>query len=533
MAHDLTRREVLAAGGAVGAAAFLASPLVQEALATTPAACSTLAEIEHVIFLIQENRTFDHYFGTYRGVRGFSDPDALHGVFAQQGYPAAGYGGQLLPFHLDSSKNGECTNNLTHEWGPQHQSWDNGAMDDYVRTHLAADGSPGAQTMGFYERADLPLHYALADAFTLCDGYHSSVLGPSDPNHVMSISATIDPAGVAGGPIVTNFSPRESGFAKLSWTTMPEQLQNKGISWKVYSLDNLSPVASPAFEYFKQYYTKPALAARALVPSFPVSYLLDIELGRLPAVSWVYNTILQDEHPPSPPDYGEVAISQLLGPLFAKPELWAKTVVFITYDDSGGYFDHVPPPVPPAGTPGEYLTVSPLPSAASGVSGPIGLGNRVPLLVVSPFSRGGFVCSDVFDHTSMLRFLETRFGTEVPNLSAWRRGATGDLTSTLNMVAPNANVPTLPKTSLVDPKVLASDCPTEAIVSLVNQLPGASSLSAINALVPPYPVPPPPQQMPAQEAGTAPAPSGCTGSPPPPTTRRRGLLATLLHLLGL
>jgi phospholipase C len=119
--------------------------------------------------------------------------------------------------------------------------------------------------------------------------------------------------------------------------------------------------------------------------------------------------------------------------------------MFLTYDENGGLFDHVEPPTAPPGTPGEFLTVDPLPALAGGVAGPIGLGPRVPLLVISPFSRGGFVSSDVFDHTSLLRFLETRFGAEVPNLSAWRRATCGDLTSALNFAAPDVSVPRVPK----------------------------------------------------------------------------------------
>src|SRR5205085_9983779 len=126
--------------------------------------------------------------------------------------------------------------------------------------------------------------------------------------------------------------------------------------------------------------------------------------------------------------------ADVLNTLVSNPSLWAKTALFITYDENGGFFDHVPPPTPATGTAGEYLTVSPLPSDAGGVTGPIGLGFRVPTLVVSPFSRGGYVSSGVFDHTSLLRFIETRFGAEVPNLSAWRRSVTGDLTRAFNFV---------------------------------------------------------------------------------------------------
>src|SRR5512142_2334974 len=96
--------------------------------------------------------------------------------------------------------------------------------------------------------------------------------------------------------------------------------------------------------------------------------------------------------------------------LMTNPAVWAKSMMFLTYDENGGFFDHVPPPTPPPGTPGEFVG-----------GAPIGLGFRVPTIVISPWSAAAGVCSDVFDHTSTLRLLETRFGVEVPNLSAWRR----------------------------------------------------------------------------------------------------------------
>jgi phospholipase C len=202
-----------------------------------PPAGSDLGAIEHVVFLMQENRSFDHYFGSYRGVRGFNDHTGGDpGVFAQPwpGGPSA----TLLPFHLDTvSANGECVHDVTHEWGPQHQCWNGGLMDGFVRTHTAtANEGPahGILTMGYYSRADLSFYYALADAFTICDAYHCSVLGPTDPNRLFSVSATIDLAGAAGGPVIGNPTAPAQQFS-LGWTTMPERLQAKGITWKVYN----------------------------------------------------------------------------------------------------------------------------------------------------------------------------------------------------------------------------------------------------------------------------------------------------------
>jgi phospholipase C len=147
MSRLLTRREALRGGAAVGASAFLANSLISRALATAPA-CGTLKDIKHVVTLVQENRSFDHYFGSYRGVTGFADPNALPlsdssglNVFAQPGYPGGYKRNHLYPFHLDSYKNGECTNDINHSWAPQHAYWDNGAMDGFVKDHLQVDGS--------------------------------------------------------------------------------------------------------------------------------------------------------------------------------------------------------------------------------------------------------------------------------------------------------------------------------------------------------------------------------------------------------
>jgi phospholipase C len=288
---------------------------------------------------------------------------------------------------------------------------------------------------------------------------------------------------------------------------MPEQLQARGVSWKVYGSpdgnfgDNVLP-------YFRQYWTNPTLLAKALLPTYPGSFQLDVALGTLPKVSWILAPLLASEHPPAPEVYGEWVAANVLSTLVSHPKIWAKTALFITHDENGGFFDHVPPPVPPPGTPGEYLTVNPLPSDAGGVAGPVGLGFRVPLMIASPFARGGFVSSDTFDHTSLLRFLETRFGAEVPNLSAWRRSVTGDLTSAFNFASVNAAVPSLPKPSLLDSRILTKSCAAGAPLSLIAETSGITSLQQLEEeIVPPYPIavnsaPPP------QEAGSPSRPSG-------------------------
>jgi phospholipase C len=431
----LSRRELLGAGvvaagaGVLGAcssskkapAATTATTgrvAVAPTTTTCPPAAAGLKQIEHVVILIQENRSFDHYFGTYRGVRGFND----HGPFAQA--PPPGVQGSVLPFHLDTTTtNASCTNDITHDWGPQHRMWNGGAMDNFAVVHAQVDGADGATAMGYYTRADIPYFYALADAFTICDGYHCSVIGPTDPNRLFSISGTNDPAGVAGGPVVntTDLVPGLKQQYSKTWTTMNERLEAAGVSWKCYDipafaqLKNAVAISNNKLYYFKQYAdpTTP-IHQKAFGSAFPADFRADVMSGQLPSVSWVFAPPGQDEHPPASPQVGEYFTSQVIDILLSNPAVWAKTVLFITYDENGGFFDHVAPPVSPPGTAGEEFTVSPLPSDAQGVARPIGLGFRVPMLVVSPFSRGGWVCSDTFDHTSTLRFLETRFGVEVP-----------------------------------------------------------------------------------------------------------------------
>jgi phospholipase C len=161
-----------------------------------------LTDIEHVVILIQENRSFDHYFGSYRGVRGFADQSPAF----QQPDPANTTNspiGLLLPFHLDTSKtNAACTHDITHDWVPQHQSWNNGAMDGFVTSRLLINPDDATLTMGYYNRTDLPFYYAVADAFTICDNYFCSVIGPSDSNRLYTVAASIDPDGRNGGPLL-------------------------------------------------------------------------------------------------------------------------------------------------------------------------------------------------------------------------------------------------------------------------------------------------------------------------------------------
>jgi phospholipase C len=473
----------------------LAGPVIERAHAVDPAGTGSLGDIEHFVLLMQENRSFDHYFGSMSGVRGFDD---VSPAFQQYGYePGVGLSptGYLNPFRLNTTRgvtlDGDSINDPTHGWGPQHQSWHGGAMDRWVATHIAADGvANGPATMGYYTRADIPVHYALADAFTVCDHYFCSVLGPTDPNRLFWISGTIDPDGRHGGPLL--FTPTGAPVgAPYSWQTYPEVLEQAGISWKVYQDQGLEILSRrflsgmlDRFQAFQGDRSAP-LAAKGIAPTYPGDFRHDVANGTLPAVSWVVPSLLTCEHPAMPAAFGAIGIIQVLDILTSNPALWEKTALIVSYDENGGFFDHVPPPVAPPGTPGEYVTV-PLGGVeeSDGIAGPIGLGFRVPSMVISPFTRGGLVASETFDHTSQLRLVERRFGAPVPNLSAWRRQAVGDLTSAFDFAdAPKDARPKLPDPDLGGLKAL--------IEGNVNILLGTIGRGR------PYPVPP--NLMPAQE----------------------------------
>jgi phospholipase C len=426
---------------------------------------ASLSDIKHVVILMQENRSFDHYFGTLSSVRGFSDPNVLKNsngtpIFDQYGYqPGTGVAasGYMQPFNLlnnPPTENGEDTNDIAHDWVTQHDSWNGGKLDSFIKAHLSADGNAnGPVTMGYFTRSELAFYYALADAFTVCDNYFCSVLGPTDPNRLMTFSASIDPSGGNGGPVITTATDRVAMTGTLNWKTMPEALLEAGVSWKVYN-DPTGLLGLGVLSYFKNYtdllsITGLELISKGLTPTYPGNFESDVKSGSLPSVSWIVPPLAECEHPAAPPEWGEYLVQQILNILVSNPDVWAQTVFIVNYDENGGFFDHVPPPTAPAGTAGEYLTVSPLPSSAGGIAGPIGLGFRTPALVISPFSAGGYKYSGALDHTSTLRLIETRFGVTVPNLTAWRRGATGDFTGALDLVNPPVTkVPTLPSTSI-------------------------------------------------------------------------------------
>jgi phospholipase C len=286
--------------------------------------------------------------------------------------------------------------------------------------------------MGYFTQADIPFQWALAQAFTVCDGYHCSVLGPTNPNRLYMWTGMIDPRGTGGGPVTGNGPAYDN--VVLSWTTYPERLQRAGVSWQVYQEeDNYD---DNALAWFRQFAGAPAsseLWQRGMRKRAAGWFEADARAGRLPQVSWLVAPTAQSEHPAYFPAAGAEYVASKLDAIASDEDLWRKTLFILTYDENDGLFDHVPPPVAPPGTPGEYVG-----------NEPVGLGFRVPAIVVSPWSAGGRVCPDVLDHTSLIRIIEKRFGVPEPNISAFRRRICGDFTSALRFSGPAAGYPRSP-----------------------------------------------------------------------------------------
>jgi phospholipase C len=454
-----------------GALSAAFPPSIARAL-SIPAHCrtGTINDVEHIVIMMQENRSFDHYYGTLRGVRGFGDNRTIDLPNGNPVWDQPHNDGYLLPFHPGAPNLGlQFIEDLPHDWTSTHGAWNLGKYDQWVP-------NKGTTTMAHLVRSDIPFHYALADAFTICDAYHCSLFGPTDPNRYYMWTGWVGNDGSGGGPVVDN---AEAGYG---WSTYPELLQKAGISWKIYQDIGLGLTAEQfwgwtgdfpyignygdnSLLYFHQYQNAPAgspLANGAKTGTniavggtlFDI-FRQDIASGNLPQVSWVVAPEAYTEHPNWPANYGAWYVSQILDALTDHPDVWSKTAFFTTYDENDGFFDHVvPPTVPPTraqGLSNVDTTNEIFPGSSAYAAGPYGMGIRVPMVVISPWSKGGWVNSQVFDHSSLIRFIERRFGSQYPgimegNITQWRRSVAGDLTSAFNFRSPNDATVHLPST---------------------------------------------------------------------------------------
>jgi phospholipase C len=562
--RDFLKKAAILAGGTSLWNMLPAS--VYKALAINPEPGSTFYDAEHVVMLMQENRSFDHCFGSLKGVRGFNDPRAIRLPNQNLVWLQSDKDGKTFaPFHLDIlDTKATWMSSIPHSWENQVDARNNGKYDGWIEAKRSGNKEYKdiPLTMGFYKRQDLPFYYALADSFTICDQHFCSALTGTTTNRNYFWAGKTH-GGKGDKPKVRNSEVTYDREA--DWVTFPERLEENGISWKVYQNElsistELSGEATSLLanftdnnlEWFTQYgvryspehyaYLKKSnkelpksiralerklkkaspearedvvkelekqkeylkivkesldtwnpenfnqLTERekelhrkaftvnrddpdyhqteelnfeengekrsTLIPKGDIlhQFRKDVENGDLPKVSWLVAPQKFSDHP-SAPWYGAWYVSEVLEILTKNPEVWKKTIFILNYDENDGYFDHIPPFVPPkpgdtstgqmsAGmdAEGEFVLLE-QELAAPGIKpenareSPVGLGYRVPLVVASPWSRGGWVNSEVCDITSTLMFLEKwlnkKTGKQIfeANISDWRRSICGDLTS--------------------------------------------------------------------------------------------------------
>lgn len=558
------RRDFLKKAALLSGSAALASfmpPAIQKALAINPEIGSTFYDAEHIVFLMQENRSFDHLFGTLQGVRGFNDPRAIrlsnkNKVWLQSDKEGHTY----APFRLNTmDTKAPWMGSTPHNWTDQTDARNNGKYDRWLDVKTATNKEYAALplTLGYCDRSDFPFYYSLADAFTICDQNFCSSITGTHPNRYYWMTGTVRERNIVDSKAhlwnISNYA-----FPELDWKTYPERLEEQGISWKVYQNELtmgyglkgdesewLSNFGTNVLEYYKQFnvrlhpgsianldlkkanilkeiavleketvtdsvklklaaarkllskieedkqkYTtevynnlseeKKKLNANAFTinsndPSFhdlsalkynddgterelnlPKGDILhqfreDVKNGSLPTVSWLMPPANFSDHP-GVPWFGPWYTNEVMEILLQNPEVWKKTIFILTYDENDGFFDHIPPyavPNPYKENTGkvskgidprmDFATkdqqTNPSAMADRIRESSIGLGYRVPMVIASPWTRGGFVCSELYDHTSSLQFLENfiqqKFRKEVKeeNITQWRRTICGDLSA--------------------------------------------------------------------------------------------------------
>lgn len=357
---QLNRRRFLQIAGATAGFSALSNSIDRAAAIPAKRRSGTIKDIEHIVVLMQENRSFDHYFGSMKGVRGFGDPRPVTPVGGKPVWNQSNLFTDVLPYHPDADDLGmQFIAGLDHDWTTAHWAWNQGKYDQWIPAKTAG-------TMAHLTRKDIPFHYALADAFTVCDAYHCSFMGATDPNRYYMWSGHVGNDGKGGGPVLGN---AEAGY---DWTTYPERLEESGVSWKIYqdTGDGLDAAGGwgwiddayrgnygdNSLLYFNSYrnakpgdplYEKARTGTNAKNGDDFFDHLrADVKDGTLPQVSWVVAPEAFSEHPNWPANYGAWYVSQVLDALTSNPEVWSRTALFVTYDENDGYFDHAVPPFP-------------------------------------------------------------------------------------------------------------------------------------------------------------------------------------------
>jgi phospholipase C len=494
---ELNRRrfmKISAGAAGAGVALNLLPSLIRDALAVQANnRTKSIKDVEHIVILMQENRSFDHYFGTMKGVRGFGDRFPIPLESGERAFFQSDGEKVVPPYRADKkTMNAALVHGTPHNFPDTQAAWNQGKYGFWPLYKTP-------YSMAYYTREEIPFQYALAESFTICDAYYCSVATGTDPNRIMFWSgANFNPELRAKGinctdedsePVNLRCWPEldpvtkkpgrmpDPGYtykgSSFQWDTIPDVLEKADISWKIYQdpNDNWSGAMHGclAFESFRTAKQGSPIYEKGMRHWSIEDLTNDVKNDKLPAVSWILPSQSNSEHPsgPSSPNRGGNFTHEVLEALTSNPEVWSKTVFFLTFDENDGLFDHLPAPAVPSynedGTLAGKSTIdlagmyfnndkgTTYIDARDTISGPVrpwGLGPRVPMYIISPWSKGGWVDSQVADHTSVGQFIEKRFGVELPAISPWHRSVCSDLTSAFDFVNPNdPNFPELPDTA--------------------------------------------------------------------------------------
>ena len=483
----LNRRKFISLTAGAGVATALWGPMLKRALAVEAHnASKSIKDVEHIVILMQENRSFDHYFGSMKGVRGFGDRFPIPLKSGERAFHQSD-GERIVPPYRAHGKtsNAALVQGTPHDFTDMQAAWNQGKYGFWPLYKTP-------YSMAYYTREEIPFQYAMAESFTVSDAYFCSIATGTDPNRIMFFSgANFDPEKRAAGincgdkdsePVnlrcwIKGALP-EPGYTykgnAFTWPTIPDVLEKEGVSWRIYQDPNDNWTGAMhgglAFESFREAKPGSALYEKGMRHWSLENLKNDVLNDTLPQVSWILPSQKDSEHPgaPSSPYRGADFTHEVLEAITSNPEVWSKTVFFLTFDENDGFFDHLPAPAVPSynldGTLAGKSTVDiegmyfdnskgkrnylDKRDTISGNLRPWGLGPRVPMYILSPWSKGGWVNSEVADHTSVGQFIEKRFGVKIPAISPWHRAVSSDLTSAFDFLTPNdPKFPKMPDTS--------------------------------------------------------------------------------------
>jgi phospholipase C len=483
----LTRRELLRHSATALALAPIAGPVASlnrifDAPRTNSLSSGSSAPIDTIVILCQENRSMDHYLGFLSALSPSSRRPALGNQLPDT------QGQTWDPYH----DNTQCGFDPNHEWDASHAKWDTGKMDGFVLT------DSGSWPMAYYDASDHPYHVDLAQAFGLCDMHFCSLIGPTTPNRMFLWSGT------HGGIRVNPDPAKPASLQVVNWPTITDNLDAKGVTWGCYAVAD-GNVPSPIGAFNPLVFFQKHIAPPDQRVFFDIStFLAQAAAGTLPNVSWIITEAVVSEHPPAPPDMGQALVARVLQALMGGPK-WSSTALFLTYDEGGGFWDHVAPTILELDTPADHpwstaLNKGTLLTTFADDGQEVGPAFRVPLIAVSPWVKQGTIFSSPADHTSVLRFLEWRFGLDpLVTIAPGRRVGLSDLVSLFDFTQTSPDTSSRGLPTVVDISAALTQCP----VAIPEWLP-----PLIGPVVVPFPQPTPSATLGGPEAGAAAAGAG-------------------------